>query len=501
MTRLAESDRAHPPADRSGLRERLLDPTGSLSVVAVVGVSVFLLLILLSGRLADPPFWDASWSTSVGAAELARNGFDYRELLSAPGFLEGGPGTHAASLMTPVQGLLFVAFGPSGGLIAGHLLLIAMGGGLVGATFCLARRYLPMGVSLMVAAVVVVLPVILQQVADPYIEIPLALFTVLTVMAVLDRNRQRAVLFAAFAIWLKATGLMLVPLLGLMGERGESRRWLKNGIAALVATAPFVLRLMSPSNLLARDADSTLEGTILLVRSAVMMLGSTVDLLLIFALFVLASLRLRDARPNLIRVVTIVTGGFFAIVGYTIVATQGVSVLPRYYVALLPLWLVVMTVHLREAHSKRMAVGVLSLLVLFSVVNWDGRFYPLADHVHPVMAERSAGGAQEYLELEVAGTRALAELSDSVDALIVGREMWSRFQYPELGYVSESPKNIIRVSEADDLPDEFAWLDEPHQGGYEEQLLETVEQDGWFVEVTPITVGRWTSDLIIARRP
>lgn len=96
--------------------------------------------------------------------------------------------------------------------------MIAMGAALVGATFALARRYLPTGTALLVAGVVLTLPIILQQIADPYVEIPLARFTVLTLMAFLDIRRARAALFAAIAVWFKATGLMLVALVGLVGR-------------------------------------------------------------------------------------------------------------------------------------------------------------------------------------------------------------------------------------------------------------------------------------------
>lgn len=502
MTPVAGSDRTQssPMATTRGLRERLRDPNASSSVVAVIVISAIVLLVLLSGRVDDPPFWDASFSTSVSAAELARNGFDIEEVLAAPGYLAGEPGTHASSLLTPVLGMLFVLFGSSGGLIAGHLLMIVMGSALVGATFALARRYLSIGIALLVAVVVMIFPVILQQVADPYVEIPLALFAVLTVMAVLDGSRPRAVLFAALAVWFKATGLMLVPLLAMMGHRAESRRWLRNGIAVLITVLPLSLRLMSPSNLIARDVQSTGEGTILLLRSATVIIGSTIDVLLVLALFLFGSMRLRERYPALVWSTSVVTSGFAAIVLYTIVFTHGVSFLPRYYVALLPLWLLVVAIYLRTQHHQRVVIGVLSMLAVFSIVNWDGRLYPLSDHPHPVMAERSVGGAKEYLELEVAGTRALAELSDSVDVLVLGREMWFRFRYPELGYIREAPHNVIRVSEVVDLPDTFAWLDEPYPSGFEDQLMDLAEQGGWVVEVLPISHGRWTSDLVVARK-
>ena len=500
MTQVAEPTDAEI-SNETGLLGRWVSWTGGRGVTLLVLLAAALLLTgLLWNRLADPPFWDAAWGSSAGAAELAQNGFDYPAVLSAPPFDQGGPGTQSASLLTPVLGAFFILFGSPGGLIAGHVLMVALGGALVAATFSLARRYLPTTLALAVAGLVLILPVIVQQVADPYIDLPVALFTVLTVISFLDGRRGRAALFAALAIWFKPIGLMLLPLIALMGDKDEARRWSKNAFASLFAAAPFAIHLSSRSVATHTGADPSLETTIFLLRNALVTLGATTDVLLIAVLFVFAAIRQRRRQPDLVNAVSLITLGFLGILVFTMVFSQAVTVLPRYYVAVVPLWLVVVAIHLQGSHSRRVATGFFTLLIGFSLLNWNGNFYPLADHPHPVMVERTPGAAKEYLQLEIAGTRALAESAESVETLILEGAMHFRFQYPELGFLSGAPEDLSSSRALSDPPTRsFAWIQEPHITTETVTPAEVAEERGWTVERTPVWSGRWQSDLIISR--
>lgn len=477
---------------------RLSPSVGSVWLVGVVA-TVFL-AVVLNERLDDPPLWDAAWTTSAGAAELSRNGFDYAELLSAPPFLEGGPGTHASSLLTPLLGLFFVIFGSPGGLIAGHILMVGVGGALVASTYALGRRYLPNVAALALAGAMAVLPLIVQQVGDPYVDLPLALFTLLTVIAVLDGRRVRAAAFAGLAIWFKPTGLMLLPLLAFMGDEGGSRRWLKNGLTVLVAATPFSIQLMGRSMATHVGAIPSVDGTLSLVRIAFWILGATTDVLVILVLFCLGAFRLRQKHPSLVGVVGLLTASFFALHLATMALSQAVSILPRYYIALVPLWLVVVAVYLLEEHSQRVAVGFFVLLISFSILNWSGTLYPLADHSQAPMAERSPGGGKEYLEMEIAATRALVDSSDLVDVLLVDNAVWFRVTYPELGFVDEVPDNIhLGLIDETSLSDSFAWIEEPHIAPAMVTPAQVAESAGWTVERATVWDGRWLSELINAR--
>lgn len=467
--------------------------------LAIFLVAFLGLVTLRIGALDHPPFWDALWSTSAGAAELSRNGFDYLSLILQPGFLEEGPGTHAPSLLTPILGVLFTLFDPNQGLVAGHLISIAFGAGLATATYALAKRFVPRSVATVTALTLVTLPMVLQQIADPYIEIPVALFTVLAFLAIIDADRLRATLFVFLAVWMKPIGVMLVPLLVIMGNSHDPRRWHKNGVAVLVSILPLSIQFMAPSAVTAAGVEPSIETTIFLLTSAMWTLGSTIDVVLIGALFALGAMRLRRSHPDLIRGTGIVTLGFFGILIFTLIVSQLTTILPRYYVALLPLWLVVAATHLWQNLPRKSVLGVLATIIAFSVLNMEGRFYPLADHPHPIMAERSLG-ADEYLQLEMSSARALA--AEPVDLRIVDRSMLYRFRYPELGFVEETPANFVFAGDMPaDLPKRLAWVAEPGQGGaLHDHMMEMAERDGWTIERRTLWDGRWRSEIVVASR-
>lgn len=487
----------------SRLRAHTTGLTAGPGLSIVVGaVAVLILSVLLFDRFAAPPLWDAAWSTSAGAAELSRNGFDYSALLSSPPFHEGGPGTHASSLLTPVLGGFFVMFGSPGGLIAGHVLMVGIGGALVAATFSLARRFLALAPALAAAGAVLFLPVIVQQVADPYIELPLALFTVLAVIAFLDGSRARLTVFAALAIWFKPTGLIVLPLIALIGDREETGRWVKNGLAILLAAAPFSIAMLSRSMATHAGAAPTVEGTLPLLVNAFWILGVTTDVLVILTLFCIGSVRQRRRHPELIRPVAIVTAGFFALQAVTTVLSQAVTILPRYYVVVLPLWLVVVGVELVDRHTDRVAVGAMAVLMAFSLLNWNGTLYPLPDHPQAPLAERTPGGGQIYLEMEMEGTRVLAETADGVVSVVSGRAMQFRLEYPELGFVSETPENIVYELDFQIAPPgSYAWIEEPHVPDSSRASVVIAEEEGWHIATDVIWDQRWRSELVVATTP
>lgn len=471
---------------------------GARAVVIVWAAALVVLTVLLFDRFTAPPLWDAAWSTSAGAAELSRNGFDYGALLSAPPFDQGGPGTHASSLLTLVLGMFFVLFGSPGGLIAGHLLMIVLGSALMAATFSLARRYLALGPALAVSGAVLFLPLIVQQVADPYVELPLALCTVLVVIAFLDGRRVRAAIFASLAIWFKPTGLILLPLIALMGRSDEERRWAKNGVALLLAVAPFAIVLISRSMATHAGAAPSLDVSVTLAANAIWILGVTTDVLVVLALYCIGTVRQRRKQPRLIRATVLVTASFFALHAATMVLSQAVTILPRYYVAVLPLWLVVVAVDLAERHSQRVAVGVMVALMAFSVINWNGNFYPLPNHPQAPMAERTPGGARTYLEMEIEGTQALVDSAESVDLIIPGQAMQFRLMYPELGFVSEVPHNVALEPDLEaDPPGSYAWVEEPHVPDSTRTPAEIAAEQGWDTDRSRVWDYRWRSDLVI----
>lgn len=499
---MTQDTQKQPTASRPPSHSEAYDTAPSRSgrdLLIVFGVAVIVLTALLWRELDEPPFWDALWSTSAGAAELSRNGFDYPQLLAQPGFRQGGPGSHAPSLVTPVLGSLFLIFGSEGGLVAGHILFVALGAVLATATFALARRFFGRGLSVLVAAATTLLPVVLQQIADPYLELPLAIFLVLAVMAILDRDRARTALFGALAVWVKPTGLILLPVIALMGGKAESRRWEKNALTALIAAIPFSLQQMAPSiTTEATGLDITWDGTWILLRSAFSSLVITTDVFVLAALVGLVLLRRRSEHQDFARIVGLLTVGFVAIMLYTIVVSQGITILPRYYVALLPLWIILVTMRFK-GDSPRVAAGFLVVFIGFSLLNFSGRLYPFPHHHQAFLAERAVGAASEYRELMIRSTRALA--AEPVDSYIGEEALEFRFKYPELGFVDEQPENFIATrSLPDQLPDSFAWLNEPRSERINEGLEGIAANGGWSLTRRTVYNGRWRSEIVVATR-
>ena len=72
--------------------------TGAQFLVALLGI-----LALKWPTLDQPPVWDTAMGLFPAAITLAGNGFDVAELFGMPGFFQGGPNTHSASLVTLVS--------------------------------------------------------------------------------------------------------------------------------------------------------------------------------------------------------------------------------------------------------------------------------------------------------------------------------------------------------------------------------------------------------------
>ena len=76
------------------------------ALVLILGVKWYTLL--------QPPVWDTAMGLFPAALTLSANGFDLLELLAMPGYLEGGPNTHSASLVTLITALVLRVTGGGG---------------------------------------------------------------------------------------------------------------------------------------------------------------------------------------------------------------------------------------------------------------------------------------------------------------------------------------------------------------------------------------------------
>lgn len=469
---------------------RLLSRVSSLAPFVVFAV----LLVLRWSTLDNPPFWDATWTTAVGASELARTDMDLLALIRAPDFADGGVGTHSTSLYTMALGLLQWGVGPDAWLPAAHVLSVALGAMLFHGTYLLARCFLSQPLSLVTGLAVVALPLTLQQISDIYLDLPIGVSVTYALWAVISRRPGLATLFAFLATGLKPTGLMAVPALPF--ALPAHRRSPRNALTLMgIAASPVLLYLVRS---LALSLTSELSDPLFLARNALVGLGIMPDVLTLVMLSALALRHLRHTLPALALPGGVMLGSF-VLLNLASIAVQRSTVLPRYYVAIVPAMMVIVSVALYHRFATRGPLVFLTVLIGFSAVNVTGDWYPVSDHPNPVFVERTLR-ASEYLDLEVASTRAIA--TAPLGMRIVDENLRMRLLYPELGYVAAPVKDLTRIAELPrPLPENVAWAVEPHGVQENEYLVSLANEAGLVLDREPVFEGTWTAHLVTATRP
>ena len=474
--------------------------------VLSIALPVLYSLTLNWGAIGNPPAWDSATTVSPAALTIVDKDFDIRRVVQLPGILEGGPSTHATSLYTIGLAGLLALFGPETGFLLAHVSSILLIGGLTGATFLLGRERLSIGMSGLVAAVVGTLPLVLQQSADIYLDLPLAVVTTLAVWTTTRRKFWATVALVVLGVAIKTSGVFLIPLLLMAKSVGSTMRkhLTRVAVGGLLALIPLAFALMNTDRF---QFDVTWADRAALLRSSATMLAITVDVFLILAVASLVSYgRLRARSLDRVSKITglLLLGFILSYLG-TSMLSGTIAVLPRYYLAVLPAVLVI--IPRADAHGisrptrshRFVAIGLLTSLLAFSVANRRGDYYPLPDHPFYVLTERSTR-AQDLLQLQIEGTRQLAATGLPV---VVGHDERFRLTYPDMGYVSETPDTVLFVLDAFSarLPDSFAVLVERRFANplvdFEEALVESGAFD---LSYTNLRVLGFESDLIVATR-
>lgn len=485
----------------SQCRSLLLDR--ALIVAAIVVPTVYALVVNL-GALELPPAWDSAATVSPAALTMVELDFDIWQLAQLPPMRQGGPSTHATSIYTIALALLIAAFGPDSAFLLAHLSSIALVGILSGATYLLARERATLRMSVLVAVTVSTLPIVLQQSADIYLDLPLAVVTTLTCWTTARRKFRWTALLVLIGIGVKTSAVFLLPLLLL--AKPEDKKWprhLAQSVwAGLVALVPFAVALITTDRF---DTVVTGEARKLLIQSSTALLVLTVDVFSILVVYLLVMYgRLRTGKLDRIaRVTAVLVVGFLVVHLATMLTSGTIAILPRYYIAILPPVLVAVLPNAKLAphHVKRKHVLALSLvtaLAVFSILNHRGDFYPFSNHDFYVVAERSTR-AQDLLRLHIEGTRRLAATGLPI---VVGNQAVFRLMYPDMGYVSERPEQVISLVDArpDELPDAFAMLIERRY----KNPLATVEQaalaQGYDLIYEVLSNGAFEFELIIATK-
>lgn len=455
-------------------------------------------------EIDSPPAWDSAVTVSPAALTIVDLDFDVWAVAQLPSSPEGGPSTHATSIYTIALAILISALGVSTAFSVAHLISIALIGLLTSAAYLLARERASVLVSALVAATIGLLPVVVQQAADIYLDLPLAVVTTFACWTASRRQFWWTGGLALVGVAIKTSGVFLLPLLLISkpADRSFPRHLLYAVPAGLVASVPFLLSLATTHRF---TYETNPFADPILIRSSASLLVLTVDVFLVLAIYVLvmygrARSRMLD-RPSQASI--IVVASFLLVHLATILLSGTIAILPRYYIAVLPAVLAALIPPQPEPAPERLpryrvGVGLVIVLAVFSCLNVRGDFYPLPDHDFYVAAERSTR-AQDLLELHVIGTR---ELVATDLPILVERQVYFRLEYPGMGYVDKTPDDMTPVFIEPDtaLPDTFAMLIERRFTNPLVEIEEAALDLGYELDYQDFSVGPYESQLVVASR-
>ena len=452
--------------------------------------------------LDNPPAWDSSTTVSPAALTIVEYGFNVWEVAQLPSSLEGGPSIHSTSVYTIGLAALIALVGPVSAFYLAHVGSIMLIGFLSAATFLLARERSSLYVSALAAVTISIMPVVVQQAADVYIDLPLAVIATLACWGASRRRFWLTTVLVILAVAVKTAAVFLIPLIFFARPTATpARRHLGRAtLAGLLALVPFFVAFSTTDRF---DQGGQLADNLGLLGSSAAMLLLTTDvwiMVVVFLIVTYARARTRELdRPTMSAVLTML--GFIGVYGGTAVLSGTIAILPRYYIVLLPMMLVAV---LPGEHSKGRrpvaivaGVGFVLVLAIFSLLNVRGDYYPYPDDEFYVLAERSTR-AQELLELQIVGTR---ELVATGLPLVVDGPTHFRLRYPDMGYVDQTPDHVMSTFQRlEQLPDEFATLIERRFGTSLLAIEERALDEGYVLTYEDLTYRGFDSQLIVARR-
>lgn len=468
-------------------------------VLLVIGYS----LAVNHAALRSPPGADSSITVVPAALTVVQEDFDVWKVAQMAPSPQGGPSTHATSIYTIGYASLISVFGARTALYMAHLGSILTIGALALATFLLTRERSSALTSAVAAVSVGVIPLMVQQASDVYLDLPLAVIATLACLTSIRRRYWWTVLFVVTGVAIKPTGIFLLPLLVLARPRDEPlRRGMPQlGFGLSMAIVPLLPVLATTHRF---SGVTTIQERLALLGSSATLLALTIDVLVVMCVYsILMTRRVIEGHldRHSIVILTLVVGFFVIHVG-TILVAGTIAVLPRYYVLILPA--VVASLAPEERAGQRpnsgLAMGILplTLLAVFSILNVHGDLYQAADHDFYPVAERSTR-AQDLIALKEESTKRVAAVDLPV---LANRQLYFRLEYPGLGFVEERPTKVVPVflETPEPLPRSFVMLDERHWVDSSRGVLDDASADDYKIDVERIRREGFWADLVLAER-
>jgi hypothetical protein len=487
----------------------------SQSNVAVMLMLLAVIMALKWPVLSEPPVWDASMSVFPAAITLAENGFDYGYLLDQPGYLEGGPNVHSLSPVTLLTAIVYSLVGSGPALMPTlHVIHFVIAAFAFLGIYRLGERAFGSALSAAVTATALMVPVVLTQVGSMYLEIALLAAAAHATLALHDRRVFPAAIWLIVAVLIKGSGLLVAAALTGAVLVGTERWSHKFQSASLLLLPPLVLGALLQTQV---AVDRTFNYRVFReeVGWYLLRIPDVLILLVILAVVAMLAIRIdgqtpatsnRESRALLITTVMIMIG----FVGFHFVllplAGNFFSVLPRYYAVLIPFLILGLASAAHQIGGRRLALGGLGLILVFSIANRNGDLYPDNDLENFALIERS-GAYADLLELQREGIGALATAAADVPAFYTHVEHY-RFTFPEMAYVDAKPPlgHNLNTDEPfsegnlSDFPDDFVMLHEWNWLGgevvksvWEQALVDPRRR----VEERSISVGAFASTLIL----
>lgn len=432
-----------------------------------VGFGLFVFVALLAARayvLFDPPYWDALMGAFPQGAWLARHDFDLARLLTQEKvFVEGGPNVYPFSIYPLAIGALDAAgLAPKAVFLVLHVVSFASVAAAVGAVYALARSRLPAPAGLLVALAFATAPLVQATACQLSLDAPLLACTALSLHALDHRRFGRAITWAALALLVKYTAVILIganlvlcALLwwkprwcGLAAEAGAPEERARAGRAALAHLAlmlVFVAEVVLVSRYAKEPAflDPLGGWKHLFLRRLWTIPEYGLGVLLFLAGLPLLVKRMLGGHARWIQVQC----GVF-LVAFLLFYGQYTNTLPRYFLQSYPvlfLWLA-LSLYGSEGESH-VRTGVLLVATAFHLVNQTGLFYPSrpSGWVVPTVAGEIAGNdgyvlerSMEYrddLVLNQELARALETFPRESTVVVANWPLLQMLVLPELGYV------------------------------------------------------------------
>ncbi|MBX7072866.1 MAG: tetratricopeptide repeat protein [Pirellulales bacterium] len=461
--------RSHvPPPPRSAIAAPVAasaDPWRpmALRLLAVTAITLAALLLWRGEVLPLPPFYETAMGLFWEADFLAETNFDYTRLrLHEPAANDGGAFCYMTSAMPTVIAVLMKTLPTTAVFVVTHLLSFLCAALIVAVLYELLTPRTDRWFAAVVCAAAITTPMAMAQVEMIGMDVPMAAFAMLALLAVTRERFSLAALAGACSFMMKPTGLIVgltvICLLMLRLTTGwlvkadqEKRRALLIGLLVnlAVVVAAFAFYRWGGVHVRLRRMGFADSWWINVIHTCPDLLALAVVCLLAGAwgawrglrqrrravgrrleTIVASAHQLATERPELVFSAILIVGDLAAMVLYTRVYVI------RYMFVTVPLGYLLLGSLLYRPEWRRLLIALPAAMVALNVYNADGRLLPqpLTNRRHCGLLERS----REYLadlRSSMAAMQAIERESDGAP-IVVGYPYSYYLARPNLGYVS-----------------------------------------------------------------